>query len=189
MTKTPMGSHNPLFIIIGPPAVGKSTTSQAIAAHFPKSIHIPVDDLRDMVVSGLVLPGTVWSDELAQQISLARSTVVHMAHSYQAAGFVVVIDDFWDAGHPRDYEDLFRLPNLHRIVLLPQQAEAHQRNLDRSGDSPARAYIDGGIRFVYEQLITALPQLQREGYLIIDTTNLSVEATVATILQRSGVEV
>jgi hypothetical protein len=183
-----MVTHVPIFIIIGPPAVGKSTTSRAIAAHFPKSIHIPVDDFRDMVVSGLVLPGTGWSDELAQQISLARSTVVHMAQSYQAAGFVVVIDDFWDAGHPRDYKALFHLPNLHRVVLLPNQAEAHQRNLERSGNSPSRVYIDGGIRIVYEQLITALPQLRREGYLIIDTTNLSIEATVTTILQRSGFE-
>ena len=181
-----MVSHNPIFIIIGPPAVGKSTTSRAIAAHFPKSIHIPVDNFRDMVVSGLVLPGAVWSDELAQQISLARSTVVHMALSYQAAGFVVVIDDFWDADLPLDYKALFNQPNLQKIILRPLQEEAHQRNLNRSGDSPARAYIDGGIRSVYEQLNSALPQLQRDGYLIIDTTQLGVEATVAMILQRCG---
>lgn len=184
-----MVAHAPIFIIIGPPAVGKSTTSRAIAAHFSKSIHIPVDNIRDMVVSGLVLPGAVWSDELAQQISLARRAVVHMAQSYQASGFVVVIDDFWDAGHSMDYKALFRQPNLHRIVLIPQQDEAHQRNLNRSGDSPARAYIDEGIRIIYQQLYSAVPQLQRDGYLIVDTTKQSIEETVATILQQSGVEI
>ena len=51
-------SVHPVFVIVGPPAVGKSTTSKALAARFPKSLHIPVDDVRTMVVSGLVLPST-----------------------------------------------------------------------------------------------------------------------------------
>lgn len=184
-----MVAHAPIFIIIGPPAVGKSTASRAIAAHFSKSIHIPVDDIRDMVVSGLVLPGKVWCAELAQQISLARKSVVHIALSYQAADFAVVIDDFWDAGYPMDYQALTNHPNLHRVVLFPQQDEAHQRNLNRAGDSPARAYIDEGIQIVYEQLNSVLPQLQHDGWIIVDTTTLSVEATVEKILHQSGVEI
>lgn len=82
---------NPMFLLVGPPAVGKSTTSRALAARFPKSLHIPVDDLRNMVVSGIALPGADWSDDLAQQVTLARTSVVHMALTYHNAGFVVVI--------------------------------------------------------------------------------------------------
>ncbi|HRL14538.1 MAG TPA: hypothetical protein PKX07_21830, partial [Aggregatilineales bacterium] len=94
---------NPIYVVVGPPAVGKSTTSRALAARFPKSIHIPVDDLRNMVVSGLMLPGAVWSDGLAQQITLARTSAASMALAYHTAGFAVVIDDFWDPNHAADY--------------------------------------------------------------------------------------
>lgn len=178
---------NPIFLVVGPPAVGKSTTSRALAARFARSIHIPVDDIRDMVVSGRVLPSAVWSDELAQQISLARASVVQMAAKYHGAGFGVVIDDFWDPNHRSDYQALLGHPRLHRILLYPAQDEAHQRNLQRSGGSPARAYIDEGIQIVYQQLKPMLPQLAQEGWLIMDTSALDVEATVTAILQQTAV--
>lgn len=178
---------NPIFMVVGPPAVGKSATSRALAARFPKGVHIPVDDIRNMVVSGIALPGAVWSDDLAQQVTLARTSVVHMALQYHRAGFVVAIDDFWDSNHQSDYQDLLSHPDIHRIVLYPEQSEAHRRNLERSGDSPARAYIDEGVRIVYQQLNAAVPQLAQEGWLVVDTTTLSVEATVTAILQLAGV--
>lgn len=171
----------PIFLIVGPPAVGKSTTSRALAARFARSIHIGVDDLRDMVVSGLVLPSATWSDELAQQINFARGTAVHMALKYREAGFAVVIDDFWDPNHPTDYQALLNQTNIRKIVLYPAQAEAHRRNLQRSGDSPARGYIDEGIRIVYQQLNPILAQLAEAGWQIVDTTALDVEETVVLL--------
>ncbi len=172
---------NPIFLIVGPPAVGKSTASRALATRFAKSIHIGVDDLRDMVVSGLVLPSATWSAELTQQINLARRTAVQMALTYREAGFAVVIDDFWDTNHPTDYQALFGQANIHKIVLYPAQAEAHRRNLQRSGDSPARGYIDEGIRIVYQQLNPVLTQLAETGWQIVDTTALDVEETVVLL--------
>lgn len=175
---------NPIYMIVGPPAVGKSTTSRALATRFPKSIHIPVDDIRMMVVSGLMLPSATWSDELAQQISLARANVSNMAQTYQQAGFAVVIDDFWDANHASDYQALLHHGQaLHKIVLYPTQTEAHQRNFIRSGDSPARPYIDEGIRIVYQQLTPALTQLAQTGWLVVDTTAMSIDETVSHIIQ------
>ena len=35
---------SPVFLIVGAPATGKSTVSRALAARFPKSIAIGVDD-------------------------------------------------------------------------------------------------------------------------------------------------
>lgn len=178
----------PIYMIVGPPAVGKSTTSRALAAHFPKSVHIPVDDLRTMVVSGLALPSAVWTDELAQQITLARQTVVHMALAYSRAGFAVVIDDFWDANHAADYVGLLQQTSspLGKVVLYPNQNEAHQRNLQRSGDTPARGYIDEGIKIVYQQLNPVIPQLEQSGWVVVDTTAMRVEAVVAHILHTVG---
>jgi hypothetical protein len=179
---------NPIFMVVGPPAVGKSTTSRALAARFPKSIHIPVDDIRHMVVSGLVLPSLVWGDDLVQQFSLARANVVRMAVDYRSADFAVIIDDIWDYNHGVDYQTLFSQPNMYKIILYPDQDEAHQRNLKRSGDSPARPYIDEGIREMYQQLNPVVPQLEQEGWMVVDTTTLSVEAVVTTILQLTAVE-
>lgn len=173
---------NQIFLIVGPPAVGKSTTSKALAARFPKSIHIGVDDLRDMVVSGLLLPSATWSDELAQQINLARGSAVHMALAYRDAGFAVVIDDFWDGNHPTDYQALLGQADVHKIVLYPVQDEAHRRNLQRSGDSPARSYIDEGIRIVYQQLNPVISQLGESGWHVLDTSRLDIEASVRAIL-------
>jgi hypothetical protein len=175
---------NPIFLIVGPPAVGKSSTSRALAARFPRSIHIPVDDLRNMVVSGIVLPSAEWSDELAQQVALARVSATHMAFAYHDAGFAVVMDDFWDADHLSHYKTLFSHPNLHKIILNPDQGEAHQRNLQRSGTSPGRAYIDEGIKIVYQRLNEAVTTLERDGWIIVDTTTLSIDETVTSILQR-----
>jgi hypothetical protein len=139
-----------------------------------------------MVVSGIQLPSPTWSDELARQVALARDSAVHMVFTYHNAGFTVVIDDFWDADHLADYQALFNHPDFHKIVLYPGQGEAHQRNLQRSGGSPARAYIDEGIQTVYQQLNLVAPHLREDGWLVIDTTNLSIEETVQTILQKTA---
>ena len=184
-----MANNQPIFLVIGPPAVGKSTTCRAIATQFPRSLHIPVDDLRNMVVSGLELPGAEWNASLAQQITLARTAVVDMAQRYQSAGFTVVIDDFWDPGHLADYQGFLGQSNVHQIILFPDQDEAHLRNLKRSGDSPARAYIDEGIRNVYQQLAPSLPRLVEEGWIIIDTTKLSVESTVKMIFHQTATKI
>lgn len=177
----PMRSPSPIVVIVGPPAVGKSTTSRALAAEFPKSVHIPVDDLRMMVVSGLVLPSESWSDELTAQLRIARSNATHMALTYRRAGYAVMIDDFWDPNHEADYAALTTQPQVHKIVLFPHQEAAHHRNSDRSGDSPARAYIDEGIRIVYQQLSGVIQGLTEVGWVVVDTTDMSVREVVAAI--------
>lgn len=172
----------PIYLIVGPPAVGKSSTSRSLAARFRRSLYVAVDDLRTMVVSGLRLPAAEWSDELAQQITLARGAACHMALTYHAAGFAVVIDDFWDSNHPSDYAALLAHPDLRRVVLYPHQDEAHRRNLARSGNSPARAYIDEGIRIVYAQMNPVITQLAQDGWKVLDTTALNLEDTVERIM-------
>ena len=175
----------PVFIIVGPPGVGKSTTSRALAARFPKSIHIPVDDLRHMVAAGLALPGPRWSDELVAQVTLARETAAQMALSYRHAGFAVIVDDFVDPYGLVEYDTLRGHPGVQACLLYPSQREAHRRNYERSGDSPARAYIDEGIWTVYTQLRAAAEQLTRAGWHMLDTTRLSVEETVDHLLQTA----
>lgn len=176
----------PVFILIGPPAVGKSTTSKALASRFNRSIHIPVDDIRDMVISGLVLPSLEWGPELIQQISLARESVIHMALNYRRAGFAVVIDDFLDPHQLSEYQAFLNEPRIYKFVLYPNQDTAHARNFQRAGDDPARDYLDEGIRLVYQQLKFMVEPLRKDGWIVLDTTELSIEETVGEILKHSS---
>ncbi len=175
----------PIFLLVGAPAVGKSTTAHALAAHFQKSIHIPVDDIRDMVVSGLLLPRPEWSEGLIEQVTLARASVTQMAINYNKAGFAVVIDDFWDShSQLREYDLLFQEAIFYKVLLLPSQQAAEERNIKRAGPGEGNPYIAEGIRTVYEQLRKDFPNRKRQGWLVVDTTEKNVEETVAHILAQ-----
>lgn len=174
-----------IFLLVGAPAVGKSTTAHALATRFPKSIHIPVDDVRDMVVSGLVYPGENWGADLIEQLKLARESVARMAKAYGMAGFAVVIDDFWDPNsHLREYAPLFEGPGVHKVLLYPSQQAAEERNRKRSGQNGETDYIAGGIRLVYEHLKVEVENLRRDGWMIVDTTDKDIQATVDYILAQ-----
>jgi predicted kinase len=174
----------PIFLVVGGPGVGKSTTCRALAATFPGSIHIPVDALRDMVVSGLALPEPDWGEELVRQIALARGAAVRMALDYADAGFAVVLDDFWDPNGLTEYRMLLRRPATYGIVLYPTPEEARRRNAARS-PGPAGAYIDAAIPFAYKVLEPVVGHLPREGWLVLDTTHLDVDGSVAAILDHA----
>jgi predicted kinase len=176
-----------IFLLAGAPAVGKSTTAHALAAQFQKSVHIPVDDMRSMVVSGLIQPGADWGQGLIEQLALARENAAHMAIAYHQAGFVVVIDDFWDPNSQLlEYHTLFQNPTVHKILLYPSQQVAEERNQQRAGPGDGSAYIADGIRAVYAHLNAAVSNLERQGWLVVDTTDKSIEATVRHILTRIG---
>lgn len=172
-----------LFFITGAPAVGKSTTAHTLAARFEKSIHIPVDDLREMVVSGLVLPSGDWSQELVEQLTLARQSVVRIAKIYREAGYSVVIDDFWDPNSRlSEYDLLFDEAHAYKILLLPNQEAAKSRNIKRSQSDEGNEYIEGGIRLVYEHLNKEVASLIQEGWQVVDTTDKTIKATVDHII-------
>jgi len=174
----------PIFFLAGAPAVGKSTTAHALAARFQRSVHIPVDDLREMVVSGLVLPSGDWNQELVDQLLLARKTVIQMAFTYQEAGFTIVIDDFWDQNSQlNEYSQLFKKPDVYKILLLPSQRVAETRSFNRSSSEEENEYIAFGIRLVYESLDKEILDLEHEGWLVVDTSEMTIEDTVDHILR------
>ena len=49
-------SQQPIFLLSGTPGAGKSSVATALMQHFEFGLHIPVDDLREWVVSGLADP-------------------------------------------------------------------------------------------------------------------------------------
>lgn len=171
-----------IFLIVGAPASGKSTASRALAARFPKSIAICVDDLRSMVVSGVVHPSTQWSSELTQQLQLARKSATEMAKTYHAAGYAVAIDDFYDPyTQMSEYRELGAAGELLRVLLYPDPRKAHALNLKRSGPGQSREYLDEGIRAVYAALEGVIDGLAQEGWVVLDTTDDTVDDTAARL--------
>ncbi len=178
-------ASSPIFLVAGGPGVGKSSTSRALAATFPRAVHVPVDDLRDMVVAGIVLPGPEWTAELRRQVRVARQAAIAMALAHAAAGFAVVLDDFWDPFELAEYRDLLARPEAHAVLLHPAQAEARRRNATRS-PGEAGHYVDAAIPLVYGMLAPVVGRLTREGWLVLDTTGLDVAAAVDTIRRHAG---
>ena len=54
--------QSPLFLITGAPGARQSVTAAALMRRFPFGLHIPVDDLREWVVSGISHPLPEFTD-------------------------------------------------------------------------------------------------------------------------------
>ena len=80
------GPELPLFLITGAPGVGKSVTAAALMRRFPFGLHIPVDDLREWVVSGIAQPVPEFTEETARQFRLARSAAAQVAATLRGRG-------------------------------------------------------------------------------------------------------
>ena len=176
----------PIFLVVGAPAVGKSTVSRALARRFERGVHIPVDDLRDMVAAGRILPSRDWSPGLVEQISLARRSAIAMAVRYADAGFAVVLDDFWDPPGLLEYRELHDDRPLRRVLLRPPREVALERNYGRHREDSVRLDLDEGIELVYRLYDAARKQLDREGWLVLDNADLAPDEAAARIVAEAG---
>jgi predicted kinase len=175
----------PIFLILGGPAIGKSTTSRLLADSLPRSIHLPVDDLRHMVRRGLALPAIPWTDEIGRQITIARRAAITVAEHYAANGFAVVMDDFWDPGDAADYRDLVRRPGVHGVLLYAPREVAYQRNRARS-PGPEGDYIEGAIAFSTDIVEAVMGGLPAAGWTVIDTRDQAPGETADAIRALAG---
>jgi predicted kinase len=171
----------PLYVIVGAPASGKSTAAAALARSYEAGVHIAVDDLRYMVVSGAAEPEIDWSPRLVEQVRIARHNAMDIAARYRAAGFVVIIDDFIDPPLLVEYEPLADDPHTVRICLTPPADVALARNRTRGGTDEWVAYLDIGIGVINALIVEHGQALTHAGWELIDNGDLTVEQTVAAI--------
>lgn len=173
----------PIIILTGTPAAGKTTVAKALLQQFAYGVHIPVDWVRGLVVSGLSNPIGSWDAETERQFRLARDSAAQIAKTYAAGGFAVVVDDviFPDAV-AHHYGDVLAEFEVYRVLLRPAVETAVSRNTTRTIDVD-NAQLAKIIRPIYEHFATFdLEQMQQEGWIILDTTTLSVEETVSAII-------
>ena len=150
---------------------------------FEHGLHIPVDDLRHMVVSGLADKSFGVSPAL-DQLRLARESAARMALSYSDSGFAVAIDDFWHVEmRDGDYSPVIG-NQLQRILLLPNLEVTINRLKARDGRTD---HFEQAICFVYHAIETR-PELLT-GWHVVDSSNLTIEETVDRILEITGIKI
>jgi len=167
-----------IFLVSGIMAAGKSTIAQALAEQFPWSVHLRGDLFRRMIVNGQeAITEDNWPAAEAQ-IHLRQDIATAVARTYADSGYTVCYQDvIIGADLPRVINRLQpdRYP-VHVIVLAPAPDIVLQRD---------RARIKTGYRdWTPEALDRSLREETPKLGLWLDTSHLSIEATVQTILHR-----
>ena len=156
-----------------------SLLNRQVAEHFPKSIHIQVDQLREMMVSGAEMPDHAWTDEATRQFQRARSTAAYMARLYAEEGVDVVIDDVCVPDNfPDYYKSLFTDDAVRRVLLMPTREALVKRMEKRAG--PFDKFLVNFIPWFYSYL----EPMSKTGWIVLDSSDWTIEQTVDELLDR-----
>lgn len=148
-------------------------------ARYDVGLHIPVDDLRLWVCSGMS-DSVPWTEETERQFQVAEESAALVAARYQDAGFAVAID------HCRNLprlnavvEKLLSTRKVVKVLLLPDLEVNLRRNTERTNKDFDPAILDDTIRFTNH----AFREAESAGWRVIDNTDLSVDQALQ-LLER-----
>ncbi|MET9951501.1 AAA family ATPase [Streptomyces sp. NPDC006339] len=166
-----------VVLLSGIPGSGKSTVAAALAARFPASAHIEVDELQNLIVQGGHWPTPDGDPEADRQIFLRARNAALLADSFATAGFLPVVDDVVvRRSHLGFYRSQVTTHPLHVVFLAPGPDKAWERNNAR------HKRLTTNWSFLDEAMRAELPD---EG-VWIDNADLTVEETVDAVLKATG---
>ena len=156
---------------------------KALLQCFEFGLHLPVDDLREFVVSGIVHPVPTWTEETGRQFKLARMSAASTAKLYAQSGFAVVIDDVISSEDVSSmFEPAFDEFSFCKIFLQPRLEVALERSRTRTNKNFDPSILEEPIRQIYAWMsVQELPN----DWLKLDSSDLSLEQTVDAILELS----
>lgn len=174
-----MAPPQPIFVITGQLAAGKSTLARALVQRFPFGFHVDVDAIREMVASGLASP-LEWTAETTRQFDLAVAGSVALARVYHRAGFAVAIEGAVDPAVVDRHLGAARLRAVRvGVVLHPPVAVALQRNRERRTKPFDPAILEGAIAQIDADLAS---EPVPAGWLTLDNADEPVEATADRVM-------
>ncbi len=163
-------------MLSGSPGAGKSSVARALLGHHALGLHLPVDDLREFVVSGLVGPALDHPPEAVRQFGLARRAAAFHARLYAEAGFAVAVDDvLW----PADLEAMavhWAGLEVRPVFLNPSLAVTQARNAARTGKTFDPRVLEPMIAALHPAMPPA--DYLAAGWRVLDTSALDVAETV-----------
>jgi chloramphenicol 3-O-phosphotransferase len=163
-----------VLLLAGPAGAGKSTLARAWCQTRPVAAHVQLDDVRDLLVQGLVDPRAVGEPGQAEQWQTSAAATCALVRSFAESGIDVAVDDLI---LPADAEDVWQpmlagLPT-YLVVVLPSLEEALARGRSRDKHVPGHLVAsqhEGSARW---------PR-QRQ----LDTTGQTVGESVSALLER-----
>jgi hypothetical protein len=121
-----------VILLTGPPGSGKSTSARALAATYPRAVHLHTDDFWHAIVSGAIPPYLPESDA---QNHTVMEVIRRAAWGYAQGGYVTIVDGIvgpWMLSHFRSPGLAEAAPRLHYIVLRPNRDETLRRAQGRT---------------------------------------------------------
>jgi chloramphenicol 3-O-phosphotransferase len=156
----------------GPAGAGKSTLARAWCGARPRAVHVQLDDVRSLIVSGLAdpqRPGAIQEEQYEASVSATCA----LARTYAAAGYDVAVDDVLE---PDAFEQHWR-PELagldwQVVVVLPSLDETLARSSRRT-----KRLMEEHTRDQHERC-SAWPEQTR-----VDTTGRSIDDSLQLVEQ------
>ena len=120
---------NCVYIISGPPGVGKSSVSEELAYSFDKSAVIEGDSIYLMIKSGLVAP---WEDD-GYYMDLFWDNVISITNNLLARDMTVIINYVLFEEQIKKMKEFLKTKqvNLKYCVLLAEEQTLKERDLSR----------------------------------------------------------